>query len=218
MNKWNYDCIFSKQMSRLLPLDFTRLLFLFASAILLTFILSDHVATAELLFQSPASPAAQPVLQEAAPAQPAPAEQAPAQPTPTEQPSTQPAPAEQSAPAQSPGSVDQASDQTQPTSSAPEAAAPVSPIPEATEEESTLEVPSLPEPERVERSDRFSDEEAEEDDSANLVLDRAELVDTIVVSTAYVWLCCGIMLFLLIPLVFLFLQIRGRTKIREEYS
>jgi ABC-type transport system involved in cytochrome c biogenesis permease component len=50
----------------------------------------------------------------------------------------------------------------------------------------------------------------------NLVLDQAELVDSVVVSVAYVWLCCGIVLILLIPLVFLFLHIRGRSKLTKE--
>ncbi|MCB0192927.1 MAG: hypothetical protein KDJ65_13365 [Anaerolineae bacterium] len=63
-------------------------------------------------------------------------------------------------------------------------------------------------PVRLERDD--------EEGSRNFILDQAELIDTVVVSTAYIWLCCGIGLFLLIPLVFLFLQIRGRHKIIKE--
>jgi uncharacterized membrane protein len=50
----------------------------------------------------------------------------------------------------------------------------------------------------------------------NLTLDTAELIDTVIVSGAYIWLCCGIILFLLIPLTLLILYIRGRSKIVQE--
>jgi hypothetical protein len=95
----------------------------------------------------------------------------------------------------------------------------VSPVaqPESTTgEASSLEPPPLAQP-RPERVERLTGRESDEENSRNLILDQAELIDTVVVSTAYVWLCCGIMLFLLIPLVFLFLQIRGRTQIKDEY-
>jgi hypothetical protein len=49
-----------------------------------------------------------------------------------------------------------------------------------------------------------------------MVLDRAELIDSIVVSGAYIWLCCGVILLLLIPLFMLILYIRGRSKIVNE--
>jgi hypothetical protein len=93
---------------------------------------------------------------------------------------------------------------------------PVSPIQQASSEP-LPPIQPLPEPSSSERTDRFLDEEEEEKPGdSNFILDRIEMVDTIVVSTAYVWLCCGIVLFLLIPLFFLFLQIRGRSKILRE--
>jgi hypothetical protein len=42
------------------------------------------------------------------------------------------------------------------------------------------------------------------------------LIDTVVVSSAYIWLCCGVSLFLLVPLFLLFVYIRGRSKIMQE--
>jgi hypothetical protein len=68
----------------------------------------------------------------------------------------------------------------------------------------------------VQQSPRAEFQEGNPDESPDMVLDQVELVDTIVVSGAYIWLCCGIGLFLLIPLVFLFLQIRGQLKMRRE--
>jgi len=65
-------------------------------------------------------------------------------------------------------------------------------------------------------SNQESQLEEEGDGSSNFILDQAEFIDTVVVSGAYVWLCCGITFFLLIPLVFLFLQIRGQLKLRKK--
>ena len=58
--------------------------------------------------------------------------------------------------------------------------------------------------------------DSESDASSNLILDQAEFIDSVVVSFAYVWLCCGVALILVIPLIFLFLQIRGRSKLYKE--
>jgi hypothetical protein len=88
----------------------------------------------------------------------------------------------------------------QPDNTAPSAA----PLPAA--------VPTLPRPSRVAPLPG----NAPEAGSSNLVVDQAEMIDTVVVTTAYVWLCCGIIAILLIPLIFLFLHIRGRSKILKE--
>jgi hypothetical protein len=118
-----------------------------------------------------------------------------------EQPAAQPAPAE--------------SQSTEPATDIVSPVSPVSPIQQASSEP-LPPIQPLPAPSSSERTDRFLDEEEEKPGDSNFILDRIEMVDTIVVSTAYVWLCCGIVLFLLIPLFFLFLQIRGRSKILRE--
>ncbi|MFC1975309.1 hypothetical protein ACFLXQ_02795 [Chloroflexota bacterium] len=56
----------------------------------------------------------------------------------------------------------------------------------------------------------------DEEVPSDLVLDEAELIDSIIVSGASVWLCCGIILLLLVPLSLLLLYIRGRSKIAQE--
>lgn len=77
-------------------------------------------------------------------------------------------------------------------------------------------VPPTSEPIRRDREEAPPDE-VEGGGPAQFILDQAELIDTVVVSGAYVWLCCGVSLFLLVPLVLLFVYIRGRSKIiREE--
>jgi len=226
MNKWisiySFSSHFLRQTARsLFSLESGRLLLLFVGAVALTFALSNDHAMA--LFQSPISPAGEPTIIEPPPPPP-PVEQnavEPADPPPVEQPQLEPAappPVEQPQLEQpppvpdQPAPLDQFPEQPESPLAMPEAVSPGAPAESTTGEASSLEPPPLPQPEPLERViDR------DEEESRNLILDRAELVDTVVVSTAYVWLCCGIMLFLLIPLVFLFLQIRGRTKIKEEY-
>lgn len=214
---------FKQRLSTVFTSEVVRLLLLFAGALSLTLILSDNQATAHRLFQSPASPAVAPVPADPVPTQPPaappPADQPQAQPPP-EQPAAQPpAPVEPVQPAE-PGPVEPVQpEQAEPApleSAAPELVSPVSSPQPGTGQVSALEPPPLPQP-KPERIDRSTDRETEEEGSPDLTLNRAQLIDTVVVSMAYVWLCCGIMLFLLIPLVFLFLQIRGRTKMGEEY-
>ncbi|MBN1995314.1 MAG: hypothetical protein JW953_21680, partial [Anaerolineae bacterium] len=59
-------------------------------------------------------------------------------------------------------------------------------------------------------------EQEADPDATNLVLDEAEFIDTIIVGGAYLWRCCGVFIILLIPLLFLLLYIRGRSKIIQE--
>lgn len=183
-----------------------RLVALFVIAIFTTLFLAQG-AWAGVLFQSPTSPPVEPVdPTQAEPLVPNEAVEDPF--FPDEQPEeifvepVEPVP------------IDQAADPNQPVIE------PVSPIsPEQQTGDApppAFEPPAEEEdrPLRLERDDEFA--EADEEGSRNFILDQAELIDTVVVSTAYIWLCCGIGLFLLIPLVFLFLQIRGGTKIRRE--
>ena len=166
-----------------------RLAALFLLALALTVFVADEDVIADILFQSPASPPTQP-----------PAEEAPAQPP------AQAAPTEQEPPAA-------------PTE-ATEFASPIAPIDESpvTPALSTsTEPPTFVQPTPLPRS-RSRDDIViiEEQSSSQFILDQVEFIDTIVVSGAYAWLCCGIMLLLLVPLVFLLLQIRGQIKIQRE--
>jgi cytoskeletal protein RodZ len=184
---------------------------LFAVALVLTLIMVGDHAAAAALFQSPQSPQSAPSAPESAP------------------------PADNSAPADAPASDGvSAPASTSPLGEAPaapeqsdsDAAAPVgaetegqaapagesqAPSPDAVQTGQQAP-PPLPEPERrpIRESPAVTGEDAE------MVVDEAEFIDTVVVSIAYVWLCCGIVLILVIPLIFLFLHIRGRSKIIKE--
>jgi len=48
------------------------------------------------------------------------------------------------------------------------------------------------------------------------IFDQAEFIDTVVIFFSWIWLCCGIALFLTVPLVLLLLQIRGGMKLRRQ--
>ena len=186
-----------------------RLAALFLLALALTVFVADEDVIADILFQSPASPPAQPP-----PVQP-PAQEAPAEPAPPAQP-----PAEE-APAQPPA---QAAPTEQETPAVPtettEFASPIAPIdasPVTPALSTSTEPPTFVQPTPLPRS-RSRDDIViiEEQSSSQFILDQVEFIDTIVVSGAYAWLCCGIMLLLLVPLVFLLLQIRGQIKIQRE--
>lgn len=177
---------------------------LFVAALGITLALTGTNATANSLFQSPQSPVEGQAVPPAESSEPAPP------PAPVDAaPPPQPAPAE-----------------TTPDQAAPPAATPVEAPPPAGSEPQPAPAdagqpalngdaplpPPLPEPER--RSSLDTPPPAGDD--AQMVVDEAEFIDTVVVSFAYVWLCCGIVLILVIPLVFLFLHIRGRSKIIKE--
>jgi hypothetical protein len=225
MNRWmtiyNFIAHCIRQAARSMSsLESGRLVLLFVGAVALTFALSNHPAMA--LFQSPISPAGDPLLVEPPPVEPPAVEPVappveppavePAAPPPAEQPQLEPEAPPPVPDQPAPAPLEQLPEQPESPLAMPEAISPVFPPESTSGEASSLEPPPLPQPEPLERViDR------DEEESRNLILDRAELVDTVVVSTAYVWLCCGIMLFLFIPLVFLFLQIRGRTQLKDEY-
>jgi len=203
-----------------------RLWLLFLAAILLTLWLGKGSVTAEGLFQSPQSPPAESQAVE----QPAPAEQPPAEPPAAQPPPAEQAPAAEEPPTQQPTSPEQPSTQESPLESpiqptpSPEAAEPAPTPNEASSGEAS---PAGQEtPEEASRPPRSREEEAtltgdpaDENSVRNFILDRAEFVDTIVVSGAYLWLCCGVGLFLLVPIFMVVLYIRGRSKVvaEEEY-
>ena len=189
-----------------------RLIVLFATAIYATFLIGSDNANANFLFQSPQSPAVEPSsVQPAAEQQPVeqqPVEQQPVEQPPAEQPAAEPTPAEQPVieqPAVEQPALEQPALEQSPTEQpsveqpAVELAAPEDPFAE----------PIRPEQDEFRATD-------EEGNQTELTLDRVELIDTIVVSGAYIWLCCGVGLFLIAPLFFLFLQIRGGSKINRQ--
>ena len=163
-----------------------RLVLLFIIAVTVTLVVSDNSAIADVLLQSPASPVEQP-QQQPAPPQPAPA-----------QPEAQP-------------------QANEPVTEIVSPISPVSPVEaESQQPAPILEPAAAPPAESQPYQPRERVDDEEESGESNFILDQAELIDTVVVSTAYVWLCCGFILLLLIPLVFIFLQIRGRSKIQKE--
>lgn len=182
---------------------------LFIGAIAITLLITDHNAIAEGMFQSPPdSPPAeqqqQPAQQEQQPAQEQQQQQQPAEQQPAQQQQQQQPAQEQQPPAQ----------EQQP---GPEVVSPVSPAASEPTLPAGSQPPPLPQPTADTRPVRLeSDLALEEEEPSNFILDQVEMVDTIVVSGAYIWLCCGAVLFLLIPLFFLFLQIRGQIKIQRE--
>ncbi|HXV42493.1 MAG TPA: hypothetical protein VEC96_05490 [Anaerolineae bacterium] len=202
-----------------------RLALLLVVSVILTLWVATGNVDANILFQSPQSPpvqpaAEQPVAQppvEQPPAQPAAAEQVPVEQAPVEQ-----APVDQPPAAQPPAEA--APIEPAPVEQAPAEAAPVE-QPPAEQPASEVVAPAAqpvdptapeqpaPEPVRREREEVSVDEE---EGSSNFILDQAELIDTVVISGAYVWLCCGVGLFLLVPLGLLFVYIRGRSKMMQD--
>jgi hypothetical protein len=206
--------------------DLKRLALLFSVSIILTFWLAGGRATAEMLFQSPQSPVPEQPAQQAPPAQPQP-EQPPAQPQPTEPPPVEQAPAEQQPvetqpieqqPAESEQTEQTGTNQSTTDEPATGVETPVEPVEETGNEPPIPEEPA-PEaepfgPEPVDLNEDLST--GDEAGARNFILDRIELIDSVVVSTAYVWLCCGVLLFLLVPVFMLFLYLRGRSQIARE--
>lgn len=185
-----------------------RLVFLLLTAVMLSLWIAAGSVDANTLFQSPQSPPLEPAAVQPAPVEQAPVEQPPAEQVPVEQPPAEQAPLEQPPAEQVP------IDQQSPVEQAPLEQPASDIIPPA----DAQEVPAAPvEPTTEPRSRR--DEapiEAEDAPSADLVLDEAEFIDTVVVSGAYIWLCCGVSLFLLVPLFLLFVYIRGRSKMMQD--
>jgi len=190
----------SRYLKRIWHWEPGRLAILFIGAIAITLLITDHNAIAEGMFQSP--PDSPPAEQQQPAQEQQPAQQQPAQ-QPAQEQQQQQQPAEQ-----------QPAQQQQP---GPEVVSPVSPAASEPTLPAGSQPPPLPQPTADTRPVRLeSDLALEEEEPSNFILDQVEMVDTIVVSGAYIWLCCGAVLFLLIPLFFLFLQIRGQIKIQRE--
>ena len=207
--------------SIILASGWERLALLLVVAIFLTLWVATGNVDADMLFQSPQSPPVQPAAEQPPVAQPPveqpPAQQPPAAPPPAEQPPAEQPPVEQApveqppaeqSPAE-PAPVEQAPTEQPASDIAPSAAEPAAPT-------AAPEQP-IPEPIRREREEAPPDVGAEEG-SSNFILDQVELIDTVVVSGAYIWLCCGVGLFLFVPLLLLFVYIRGRSKITQEQN
>lgn len=207
------------QNNPILATSLGRLILLFSTSVFLTLWLTTGAVDATVLFQSPESPPVQPPVEqppvEQAPApqpaveQPA-AEQAPAAQPSVEQPPVEQAPAAQPAveqPSAEQAPVEQPLAQPSPTQSAPSAG-------------QTIVEPAPAEPTPSEpvsrRREETSADETEAGEPSNFILDQAEFIDTVIVSGAYVWLCCGVATLLLVPLALLFVYIRGRSKIMKE--
>ncbi len=48
-----------------------------------------------------------------------------------------------------------------------------------------------------------------------MVVDQGLLIDTVVVYAAYLWLCCGVLAFIFIPLIFLLLYAWGKRRLKR---
>ncbi len=177
-----------------------RIVVLLLAAVLVSFWLVGTDAAAERLFQSPpqSPPAEQPPAEQPPPESQPPAEQPPAESQPpAEQPQTQP-PAEQP-PAVSPVSPPAGESGPPPLSPEP----PAGPAEAAPVERQPEPLPPPPPDENISSARQF-------------ILDQAELIDAIVVSGAYLWLCCGILLLLAVPVVMLIIYIRGRSRLHHS--
>ena len=140
---------------------------------------ANNNVTADMLFQSPASP---PPAEDGGNGAPPPPE-----PAPESAPAEQPAP-DEPAPAPSP--------EEQP------------PLPEP--------APEFSEPPASEERNFPPAANPEPTASRNFILDQVEMIDAVVVSGAYIWLCCGVGFFLLIPIFLSVIYIRGRSKLQKQ--
>lgn len=197
-----------------------RLALFLVAATLLVFVIAGKNVAAEVLFQSPQSPPTEPE-----PTAPPP----PPEPTPLPPPSPTPEPVEVAP-------VPQESIQVEPTEAPPPTEEPLPAVEEAAIEQQVVEPTVTPpptaaptaepelqaevapgelEPQPIERS-RGQETAAEAEEDRNFILDQAELIDTVAVSGAYVWLCCGFGLLLMAPLSLLLLYVRGRSRVLQD--
>jgi hypothetical protein len=198
-------------------------------ALLIAAVLSPGMAGASrLAFQSPESPPPEgtatetpiPPVQEVPPTAtqpPAPTAAQPpaptaAQPAPTPVPQPQETPPAQATPTQAapPGETPPA--QAAPTQAAPgEGTPPAQATPPATESPSpTAKAPQAPAPSPTARPTRTPTPEPEAEGEATI--NWVKFWDTLVVWLAYPWMCCGVGLLLLVPVVLLYLEISGRRR------
>ncbi len=199
---------------QLFNLETVRLVALLLGSIFISLWLANSRVTANSLFQSPASPVTSPEVN-----QPPVEAQPPAEPQPPA--AEQPPPAEQQPPAEQPPDQPQPQQpvESQPSldSSAPAPATQELESPPLTEAEPAEPAPTAGQSRRErERTGQEQEQAVAADESPNFILDQAEFIDTVVVSGAYIWLCCGVLLFLLVPIFMLVLYIRGRSKLGRD--
>lgn len=205
--------------------DAGRLFLFLAVAVLLAFLLANGQATADALLQSPQSP---PPVEESQPEPPPPTPTPPPPPpTPTPVPTEPPPePVEAEPTAQEPlGAASTEAIQVEPSPTQP----PVepsptlppptpTPLPPAAQPQASGAQTVGPQPEPLDLAREDISFATEEEGAPNFILDQIELIDTLAVSGAYIWLCCGVSLLLLLPLFLLVLYVRGRSRILQEES
>ncbi|UCC88746.1 MAG: hypothetical protein JSV81_05415 [Anaerolineales bacterium] len=178
-------------------------------ALLVAAALSPGTVTASrLMFQSPAQPT--PIPPTPTPVPPPPTSTpVPPPPTPTPVPPPPTPPPAEAAPTQAPPepapteavpSQEPAPVEEQPTqevlSPSAEPTEPPPALPEPTSPIQDTEVPAKPLPPEAETNQP--------------IVNWVKFWDTLAITFAYPWLCCGIALLLLVPVVLLFLEIKGR--------
>jgi cytoskeletal protein RodZ len=145
----------------------------------------------------PTPPPAEPATETPTPVPPAPTptESAPIETVPAEVVPTEALPTEATSPAEG-----------QPTQEAPlpsiEPTQPPPPVPQATIPAQVTQAPEAPPPPEAQQPPGTQ--------SGQPVVNWVKFWDTMAVLVAYPWLCCGVGLLLLVPLILLFLEIRGR--------
>ena len=238
MNQWVLSLISTISKKRFIGNEFakdifatSRLFILFIVAVLIVFSIAEGRVTATGLFQSPQSPPSEPPPGPTAtpvspPTEPpiptnTPIPEATATPIPVESASTGETTA---AEAEVPTVTEEVLTEEVVVEQQAEPTPTETPPPAASESTETQLVEPAPEeasagpqpaPIRLNSADEAVTEEAE-DTGRNLILDQAEFIDTIAVSGAYIWLCCGMGLLLLAPLSLLLIYIRGRNRISQE--
>jgi outer membrane biosynthesis protein TonB len=182
-----------------------------AAALLLAAALAPGTAVASrLVFQSPQSPLpAEPTPLPVPTATPVPAEPAP---PPARQPTQPPAPQPTQPPAEQPTqppaeqpTQPPAEQPTQPPAEQATPAATASPSPAAKATQS-------PAPSPTARPTRTPTPEPEAEGEGEATINWVKFWDTLVVWLAYPWMCCGVGLLLLVPLILLYLEISGRRR------
>jgi hypothetical protein len=199
--------------------EVARLPLFFLMAVGIVLFMANGNATAEvLLFQSPqeAPPTESPPAEPTATPLPPPIET----PVPVEAATSEPvtAPTEELVPLEANPVEEIVTEEIIPLEPVPTE----EPVIEQATDNSTLEltegaVPPGPQPRPIslnEREEEVLDEA--EGGPRNFILNRAQLIDTVAISGAYLWLCCGIGLLLFAPLSLLLLYVRGRSKIIRE--
>ncbi len=144
---------------------------------------------------TPTPPPPEPATDTPVPAAPTPTESAPIETVPAEVVPTEAAPTEAASPTQEPPTQEAPLPTVEPTQ-------PPAPLPQATFPAQVTQAPeAFPTPRAQQPPDTRGGQP---------VINWVKFWDTLAVLIAYPWLCCGVGLLLLVPLILLFLEIRGR--------